>query len=116
MKEFRMRSMHSRLCATFRPILAGVLIAMGAGTTTLPFAPVGAANPGPALSVNVAANRFPISPDIYGMNYADPALAQELRLPVDRRGGNAMTRYNWQTNVYNTASDYFFENIADGQS
>ena len=33
---------------------------------------------------------------IYGMNFADEALAAELRLPVRRWGGNATTRYNWQ--------------------
>jgi hypothetical protein len=98
-----------------RAIVAGIFI-VGAVMTAAPFGPVSGASPGPALTVNVDANRYPISQDIYGMNYADPALAQELHVPVNRRGGNPMTRYNWQTNVYNTASDYFYENIADGQS
>jgi len=80
------------------------------------FAPVRAANPGPALSVNVAANRHAISPDIYGMNFADPALARELHLPVDRWGGNSTSRYNWTTNVHNTGSDYYYENIAGGET
>jgi hypothetical protein len=66
---------------------------------------------GPALSVNVAANRRPISPLIYGLNFADEALARELDLPVNRWGGNATTRYNWQNDTYNTASDWFFQNI-----
>jgi hypothetical protein len=66
---------------------------------------------GPALSVNVAADRHAISPYIYGMNYADEALAAELRLPVRRWGGNSTTRYNWQNNTYNTGSDWYFENI-----
>jgi hypothetical protein len=71
---------------------------------------------GPALSVNAAADQHPISPDIYGMNFADEALAQELRLPVRRWGGNSTTRYNWQIDVHNTGSDYYFENIPDGDS
>src|SRR4051812_23810282 len=29
---------------------------------------------GPALTVNAAADLHPISPDIYGLNFADPAL------------------------------------------
>lgn len=56
---------------------------------------------GPALSVNAGANRHAISPDIYGMNYLDEALAAELRLPVRRWGGNAATRYNWQNDTAN---------------
>ena len=45
------------------------------------------------------------------MNFAAPSLAAELRLPVDRYGGNATTRYNWQNDTANRASDWFFENI-----
>lgn len=71
---------------------------------------------GPALTVNVAADRHAISPYIYGMNFADEALAKELRLPVRRWGGNSTTRYNWQIDVHNTGSDYFYENIPDGNS
>lgn len=50
--------------------------------------------PGPALSVNAAAERKPISPYIYGMNFASTGLADELDLPVNRRGGNSTSRYN----------------------
>jgi hypothetical protein len=64
-----------------------------------------------ALSVDVTADRHAISPYIYGINFADAALAAELRLPVDRYGGNATTRYNWQTDTANHASDWYFENI-----
>lgn len=71
---------------------------------------------GPALSVNVNANRKPISPLIYGMNFADEALAKELALPVNRWGGNSTTRYNWQNDTYNTASDWFFQNIPNTNS
>lgn len=66
---------------------------------------------GPALSVDASANRRSISPLIYGMNFADRALAMELRLPVNRWGGNATTRYNWRNDTSNRASDWFFENI-----
>ena len=50
------------------------------------------------------------------MNYADEALAAELDLPVRRWGGNATTRYNWQTDVHNVGSDWYFENIPDADS
>lgn len=66
---------------------------------------------GPNLTIDVALDHRPISPDIYGMNFADAALATELRLPVRRWGGNATTRYNWQNDTSNRASDWFFENI-----
>ncbi len=71
---------------------------------------------GPALSVNAGANRHAISPDIYGMNYLDEALAAELRLPVRRWGGNAATRYNWQNDTANRASDWYFLNMPENNS
>ena len=66
---------------------------------------------GPALSIDAAAGRHAISPYVYGMNFADENLAAELQLPVRRWGGNATTRYNWQTDTNNHASDWYFENI-----
>jgi hypothetical protein len=54
-------------------------------------------------------NRIP--DEIYGMSFADEALLEELALPLNRWGGNATTRYNWQLDVSNRASDWFFENI-----
>jgi hypothetical protein len=71
---------------------------------------------GPSLTVDVSAGRHAISPDIYGMNFADAALAQELHLTSDRWGGNATSRYNYANNTHNTGSDYFFENIVGGTS
>ncbi|GMU21250.1 MAG: hypothetical protein AMXMBFR13_13430 [Phycisphaerae bacterium] len=69
--------------------------------------------PGPDLIVDAAADRHPISPLIYGMSFADTALATELSLPINRWGGNATTRYNWQLDTSNRASDWYFENIPD---
>ncbi len=66
---------------------------------------------GPALSVNAGAQRKAISPYIYGMNYAEETLAADLNLPVHRWGGNSTTRYNWQQDIHNTGSDWYFENI-----
>ena len=39
---------------------------------------------GPALTVNPFTGLHLINRDIYGMNFADPALEKELKLPVDR--------------------------------
>ncbi len=68
---------------------------------------------GPTLGVDMSAERAPISPLIYGMNYAEEALAADLDLPVRRWGGNATTRYNWLTDVASRGSDWYFENIKE---
>ncbi len=68
---------------------------------------------GPTLTVNAGTVQHAISPYIYGMNFASPELAADLRLPVNRWGGNSTTRYNWQLDVHNTGSDWYFENIPD---
>ena len=64
--------------------------------------------PGPALTVDAAADRHVISPFIYGMAYPDAALAKELRLPINRWGGDGTTRYNWQVDSSNAGNDWFF--------
>lgn len=96
---------------SFRVTVCAVM--MIATMTVMPLAPhsVTAAGPGPTLRVDTTVSRHAINPDIYGMDFADPALARELRLPVDRWGGDATSRYNWQTNTANTGSNYYFENI-----
>jgi len=70
----------------------------------------------PALSVNATANQHAISPYIYGMNFANQSLANELGLPVNRWGGNATSRYNWQNDISNHASDWYFENIKESNT
>ncbi|MBN9392584.1 MAG: glycoside hydrolase family 44 protein [Chloroflexi bacterium] len=83
---------------------------------------------GPTLTVNVLGQRHSISPDIYGMNgYGTnltdfASLMQNIHMPVERWGGNSTSRYNWQTNSFNSGSDWYFEgnpntgnNPANGQ-
>jgi hypothetical protein len=53
----------------------------------------------------------PISEHIYGMSFADTTQITELGLSVNRWGGNGTTRYNWQYDISNRASDWFFQNI-----
>ncbi|HUJ61598.1 MAG TPA: glycoside hydrolase family 44 protein [Kofleriaceae bacterium] len=72
-----------------------------------------AAPGGADLIVDPTAGPHPIHPEIYGMAYAASATMTELRLPVNRWGGNGATLYNWQLDVHNTGNDYYFENIAD---
>lgn len=68
------------------------------------------------LTIDVNADRKPISPDIYGMNWADEALAKELSIPVRRWGGNATSRYNWKNDIGNHAIDWYFENIKESDA
>lgn len=63
------------------------------------------------LAVNILDVRHTISDGIYGMNFADAATASDLDLGVNRWGGNAVTRYNYQTDVSNRASDWYFLNV-----
>ena len=63
------------------------------------------------LTIDPSAQRKPINPLIYGMNFASESLASELKLPINRWGGNATTRYNWQNDTSNHAMDWYFENI-----
>ena len=67
--------------------------------------------PAPSLSVDLTQDRHPISEEIYGMNFASAALLAELHVPVHRWGGNSTTRYSWQNDTSNRASDWYFENI-----
>ncbi len=68
------------------------------------------------LSVDVNAERHTISPLIYGMSFADEAQSADIALPLNRWGGNAVTRYNWQNDSSNRASDYFFANVPNNNS
>jgi len=72
---------------------------------------------GPALLVDAAAPAHPISPLIYGMNswrLSDPQhqaakVAEEVRLPLNRWGGDNVSRYNYKLDVTNLGEDWFFE-------
>ncbi|MGO9614346.1 MAG: glycoside hydrolase family 44 protein [Dissulfurispiraceae bacterium] len=68
---------------------------------------------GPSLNIDTSSARHVISEGIYGMNFAPEQLAAELSLPVSRWGGNGTTRYNWQNDTSNHASDWYFENIPE---
>ncbi len=82
------------------------------------------AQTGPALSIDANANRHPISPDVYGINFywslpdpTDPsfpaaaAAAQSIRATARRWGGDTTSTYHWQLDVANIANDWFFEEL-----
>src|SRR5579862_189852 len=75
-----------------------------------------AQNPAITIAVDAAANRRAISPNIYGMAWANPAALADLNCPVNRIGGNSASRYNWQLNADNRGADWFFESIGDANA
>src|SRR5260370_24548609 len=50
------------------------------------------------------------------MAFAWAADLADLNCPLNRSGGNAETRYNWQANASNRAADYYFESIGETSS
>ena len=65
------------------------------------------------ITVDAAANRRPINPNIYGVAHATTAQLNDLNSPLNRNGGNNTTRYNWQVNADNRGSDWYFQSIAE---
>ena len=72
-----------------------------------------AAPPPVSVTVDRGADRRAVSPEIFGV-CAGPGDVLGLPWPVVRWGGNSTTRYNWQLDTHNTASDWFYMNIPDG--
>jgi hypothetical protein len=68
--------------------------------------------PAVSIAVDASLDRHAISPMIYGTAFATTAQLADLNFTYNRSGGNAETRYNWQVNATNHASDWYFESIA----
>jgi hypothetical protein len=73
---------------------------------------------GPALTVDAGDQTHAISPGIYGLNayLLDTTTAANTNITGARWGGDDTSRYNYQTNVVNSADDYFFENFTGSNS
>lgn len=67
-----------------------------------------------AVAVDVSLDRRAIDPRIYGVNFGDADRLQDPGYTLRRWGGNATTRYNWQVDVSNRGSDYFYLNVPEG--
>jgi len=80
------------------------------GSVVVTLAPPATAT-GPALLVDAADQTHPINPYIYGWNAypGDPIAEQLIDLPVNRFGGDGATRYNYLLDIWNSASDWWFE-------
>lgn len=75
-----------------------------------------ATNTSVSISVDAQLNRHPIHPLIYGVAFASSTQLADLNSPLNRSGGNAETRYNWQLNAHNRGADWYFESLADSSA
>jgi len=75
-----------------------------------------AENSAVTVSVDVNADRHPISPYVYGVAWGTASTLADLNAPFNRYGGNNSSRYNWQQNADNRGADWYFESIADSSS
>jgi len=64
-----------------------------------------------AIAIDAFSSIHPISPYIYGMNWASTAQIQDMNLKSNRAGGNINSTYNWKNNAGNHAADWFFESL-----
>jgi hypothetical protein len=103
----RLRS--GRAARPARPAWAPVLLL----ATMIAIIPARADNPATTITVDAAANRRAISPNIYGVNYAETPELVALNAPLNRSGGNATSRYNWQIDAHATGADWYFETYPD---
>jgi hypothetical protein len=88
----------------------GVTLVLPALVVAFPARTLASAAGGVALSIDPTAGVHAISPLIYGMNSygVDQGLATELKIPVERWGGDATTRYNWEQDSSNSGGDWYF--------
>jgi hypothetical protein len=91
-----------------RSSIPAVAIAVGVLLITTPTA--GAQTV--AITVDGAAGRRPIDPNVYGVAHATTAQLNDLNVPLNRYGGNNATRTNWQQNADNRGADWYFQSIA----
>jgi hypothetical protein len=73
-----------------------------------------AQNPATTVSVDANANRHAINPNIYGIAYGDAHDMTTLNAPLNRWGGDATSRYNWQIDAHSAGADWYFETYSDG--
>ncbi|MFM9884975.1 MAG: glycoside hydrolase family 44 protein [Burkholderiales bacterium] len=72
-----------------------------------------AEGPTHVITVDVQQDRRPISPLIYGVNWASTAQLAELNSPFNRHGGNATSRYNWKLNASNRGRDWYYQSSGE---
>jgi len=68
---------------------------------------------GLTITLDISADVTQVSRFIYGVNFADSSQLSSIPYPVNRWGGNSVTRYNWELDVSQKGSDWYFQNIAN---
>lgn len=68
------------------------------------------------VAVDPTADRHAVSPLIYGVSFGSDAQAARLQWPLRRWGGNSTSRYSWQDDISNHASDWFFYSIEEANA
>lgn len=68
------------------------------------------------IRIDVRKNRHPISPLIYGVNFANSEQVTLLNTTLNRNGGNATTCYNWEIDATNSGNDWYFMSHPDGNT
>ena len=93
---------------SFKNVLGGLaLVILFGGAKAI------AQNPLTSVSVDANANRHPINPNIYGIAYGDAHDISTLNVPLNRWGGDATSRYNWQIDAHSAGADWYFETYPD---
>lgn len=73
-------------------------------------------NAGVTVQIDALSNRHVISPQIYGVAFANSNQLSDLNFTMNRMGGNNETRDNWQINAHNLDADWYFESYPDSSS
>ena len=80
--------------------------------------PAAGTGSGTGVTVNVdpLLNRHAINPNVYGGSYPkNKAAITDSGMTVVRWGGDATSRYNWQTYTYNAANDYYWSDYLNSE-
>jgi hypothetical protein len=86
------------------------LTPVAAPTMTTPITPADI-----AILVDFSGEKQPISPWIYGLSGAHPAVVQAIRPSLQSWGGDRSSRYNWKIgNAWNTGADGVYQNSSFG--
>ncbi|HTW97964.1 MAG TPA: glycoside hydrolase family 44 protein, partial [Acidimicrobiales bacterium] len=105
-----LRALQARPLTRRRVLLAALAAALVPGGFVAADVAGADVTPGPALAVDATAGTHPISPYVYGIATfgMTPALSEMMRVPIERWGGDAVTRYNWEYNTTNSGGDWFY--------
>ncbi len=74
-------------------------------------APSARSAPPVSVGVDPSADRHPVSPMIYGVNFGGSAQLSRMKFPIRRWGGTPSSRYNWELDIDNSGDDYYFGNF-----